>query len=506
MKVNQIKAGVILSYLQLGLNSLLSLTYTPIMLRLLGQSEYGAYTVASSTISYLGLLNFGISSSYIRFYTRYKKENDEDGLAKLNGIFFAVYILIAIVAFSAGMWLTCNVEVLFGSSMTIAEQHTVQILMFILSVNLLFTFLATVFTAYVGANEQFVFQKLVNMGKTVLSPLLTIPLLFMGGRSIAVACMTTVIGLLVDATNVVFCFRKLNMRFAIRGADPRIMREVAGYSVFIALNSIVDKINWQVDKFILGHYRGTVATAIYGVAAQINNLYTSVSTAISSVFAPRVHRIAGTKDQNWEFSSLFTKIGRIQLLVLGLPAGGMILFGQYFIRLWAGEGYDDAYFILLLLALPATVPLIQNVGIEIQRARNQHRFRSVLYSCMAVLNLCISIPLGKWYGGIGCAVGTAFSLILFNGLIMNLYYHKALQIDIIGFWKQMLPILAANAITVLFGCGLNALIADSGILPFAVKLCVYSLFYLGCCWCIAMNSDEKQMVRNISSKILWRTI
>ncbi len=504
MKSSQIKAGIILSYLQLGLNAVISLAYTPVMIRLLGQSEYGAYTVASSTIAYLGLLNFGLSSSYIRFYTRYKKQDDALGIARLNGVFLTVYVLIAVVAFAAGTTLSVNVKLLFGQSMTMQELSTVRALMMILSVNLFFTFLATVFTAYIGANEQYVFQKAVNMGKTVLSPLLTLPLLLMGGRSVAVALMTTAVGLAVDAANVLFCIKKLNIRFTLRGADPRIIVEVASFSVFIALNSIVDQINWQVDKFILGHYRGTAATAVYGVASQVNNLYTSVSTAISSVFAPRVHKIAHLEDRERHFNALFTKIGRIQLLVLGLPASGMVLFGRDFINLWAGKGYSDAYYIMLLLALPATVPLIQNVGIEIQRSINMHQFRGILYIGMALLNLAISIPLGKYYGGIGCAFGTAMSLLLSNGLVMNLYYSRKINIDIGYFWKKMLPIFLAIGITSVVGIGVNLCIPGNGLESFVSKVLVYSLCYCGICWCVAVNSDEKQIVKKMACKLTRR--
>ena len=46
---------------------------------------------------------------------------------------------------------------------------------------------------------------------------------------------------------------------------------------------IIDQVNWNVDKFLLGRFRGTVAVAVYGLAAQLNSYYMSLSTAISSV-------------------------------------------------------------------------------------------------------------------------------------------------------------------------------------------------------------------------------
>ena len=43
MKVNQIRAGAVLSYVSMALSTIISLVYTPIMLERLGDSEFGVY-------------------------------------------------------------------------------------------------------------------------------------------------------------------------------------------------------------------------------------------------------------------------------------------------------------------------------------------------------------------------------------------------------------------------------------------------------------------------------
>ena len=61
----QMKAGAILSYVQIFLSVLTGLLYTPVMLRLMGQNEYGLYGTVNSTIALLGLLDLGFTISYI---------------------------------------------------------------------------------------------------------------------------------------------------------------------------------------------------------------------------------------------------------------------------------------------------------------------------------------------------------------------------------------------------------------------------------------------------------
>lgn len=73
LKVNQLKAGTIISYIQMSIQIIIGLVYTPVMIRLLGQSEYGLYNTVSSTISMLSVLRLGFNNSYIRYYSIYKK-------------------------------------------------------------------------------------------------------------------------------------------------------------------------------------------------------------------------------------------------------------------------------------------------------------------------------------------------------------------------------------------------------------------------------------------------
>ena len=49
MKINQIKAGAMLSYVSMCLSTIISLVYTPIMLQRLGESEFGVYQAVLPT-------------------------------------------------------------------------------------------------------------------------------------------------------------------------------------------------------------------------------------------------------------------------------------------------------------------------------------------------------------------------------------------------------------------------------------------------------------------------
>ena len=221
---NQRKVGVILSYLSQAIQILSGLIYTPIMLRLLGQSEYGLYQLVYSVVSYLSLLSLGFGSSYIRFYSRYKVDNDEKGISKLNGMFMIIFSIISLISILCGSVLVINIENVFSTGLTPDEVPTARILMILMVINLAMTFPNSVFNNYVTAHEQFIFQKLLTVLQSLLNPFITLPLLIMGYGSIAMVSVTTFLTFAKLIADMIFCFKKLHMKFSFKNFDFKLLK------------------------------------------------------------------------------------------------------------------------------------------------------------------------------------------------------------------------------------------------------------------------------------------
>ena len=396
IKINQLKAGAIISYLQMAIQILIGLVYTPVMIRLLGQSEYGLYNTVASTISMLSVLRLGFNNSYIRYYSIYKKRNDTKAIDCLNGLFITIFSFIGIITFACGIFLTNHLSIVFSDGLTTSEYEIARVLMILLTINLAISFPMSVFSNIISAHEKFIFLKCLEIIKNVLGPMVTLPLLLMGFRSIAMVAVSLIVSLITDICYVIYVFLVLKNRFAFNKLEKGLFSDLFAYTVFIAIELIVDQINWNIDKVLLARYRGTVMVAVYSVGYSLYTYYQTFSSSISGVFTPRIHKIvnSGTsiENQRTELTELFTKVGRIQFLMLALIASGVVFFGKFFIvRIWAGRGYEDSYIVALLLIIPASIALIQNLGIEIQRAEFKHQFRSIVYVGMACINLIMSI-------------------------------------------------------------------------------------------------------------------
>ncbi|MDO5298199.1 MAG: oligosaccharide flippase family protein [Clostridia bacterium] len=500
--MNQKKAGVLLSYGQTVLSTVISLVYTPVMLRLLGQSEYGLYTLVNGFISNLSLMSFGLGSAYVRYYARAAAEDGEDGVARINGMFMVIFLVIGALSLLVGGVLVANVHNIFHAKLTPQEIETARVLMALLVINIAVSFPCSVFSSYITAKERFFFQRVISMIRTVLNPIVMLPMLLAGFGSISLVVVTLVLSAVTDAFNILYCMRRLNMRLTFGRFDFALLREMGGFSFFIFLNMIIDQINWTVDTTLLGIISGTTATAIYGAGSQIHRYYMTLSTSISGVFTPQINRIVARGEGDSALTRLFTRVGRIQFMLLMLVLTGFIFVGEPFVEAWGGGEYEGAFPIALMLMIPVTIPLIQNLGIEIQRAKNMHQFRSKVYFFMALGNVIVSIPLGYRYEGLGCALGTAVTLLIGNGLVMNWYYHRHIGLDMRYFWKSILSIVPAIVPAALLGMlavRLHEFTGYGGVASFALPYCVV---YTVCVYFLAMNAEEKELVGSVVRRLV----
>ena len=495
--INQLKMGTLLSYVTIAIQNISASIYTPLMLHFLGQNEYGLYQLGSSTVSYLGLLSLGFGSSYVKFYYEYKVKNQEEEIRKLNGIFLLVFCGLAVLSCIVGGGMIISADALFQNSLTAADVQQVRILMVILIFSMAVTFPNIIFDCYITAHERYIFQRIMLITVTILIPVISLPLLYMGYRSTALVLVNLALSVFRFCMNIYYCIVKLWMKFQFRGMELNVLKKVGTFSMFIFLNEIASQINLNVDKIILGAVQGATVVAIYSVGSQFNQYFMNMSTAVSNVFIPRVNRLVAENKDNTVLDQLFIRIGRIQYMILSAVLVGYLLYGKFFISKWAGEGYESAYYVGALIMIPYIIPLIQNIGIEIQRAKNMHKFRSTIYFIIALANLGISVPLGKYFGATGAAFGTTLSTVIGNIIMMNWYYHKKVGLNIPLFFRNLVQPSIILAVAGVEGMVVKYFFAVDSWLDFLIQVVVFVSCYFVMLYFWGMNEKEKQDVQHM---------
>lgn len=504
-KVNQLRAGVWLSYVNMAIGTIIPLIYTPIMLRLLGQSEYGTYSLANSVMGYISLLNFGLGSTMARYITKYRAEDDKDGEQRIIGLFTIIFTVIALVTFIVGTVVAFNLDFFYENSLSASELSTMKILVLLLTFNTGFFMPCSVFVSITISHEKYIFNRIMNICTTCVTPCINLAVLYIGFKSIGLVIATTVMNAFINIAYIMYSYKKLHIMPKFKNMPFGMLKEIIVFSFFVFLAQIVDTLYWTTDKVIIGAAMGTVAVAIYNVGATFNSFVTQISATISGVLVPKVTTMVTKNATKEQLSELFIRVGRLQFIIVSFIVSAFISFGKPFILLWAGSDYGEAYTVALLVMLPLTVPLIQNTGISILVAQNKHSFRSILYTIIAVFNVVLTILLVGEYGIVGAAFATCLGYFIGQICIMNWYYYKKIGISIPLFWLNILKMSPVMVVMTLLGLFYtNKMLVIDSWLKFFVSAIVFTIIYAVSAYFVMMNDYEKDVFRGPIKTIMGK--
>ena len=494
--MNQRKVGIFLSYLNIILQVIIGFLYVPILLHYIGKNEYGLYQLIGSLIAYFSIMDFGLTAAVTRFYTRYKALKDKVGMENILAISMFGYGGATLLSLTVGVVCYLYLDQIFGASMSVAELAEARQMFLLLLFNIAISLSTMVFQSVINAHEKFLFLKGLSTIQLVVQPILVVLILQKYPTAMAVAVAQTLLNVALIIARIYYCFGKLHITIRYHYWNRELFQDFKKLALSVFAVSLIDQVFWKTNQIILGIVQGTAAVAVYSIASLIYMNYMALSTAISGVYLPHITEMVTQRKPVSSLSALFIQIGRWQYYLLALVASGFIIFGRQFIQLWAGAGFEDAYWITILIILPFTIDLIQNIGLAILQAMNHYDFRAKIYFITGVLNLALAIPMGIKFGGIGCAFATGVSMLVGNGFVMNWFYNKYIGLDIPGFWKQIWKITITIVFTLVIGYEAHSIFGASNKLIFGLEILLYTGFYGISIYCFAMTSDERMKIKH----------
>lgn len=501
---SQLKIGIILNYINIILGNLIPIFYTPIMLLLLGQEEYGLYKLSSSVTSYLSLISLGIGSAVVRYLIKAREENGKEAEERVLGLFMVIFQIIAAVTLLIGTVLGFHLGYFYGQSLTDTELARMKILVLIMVCNTALSFSQTPYVSLVNAHEQFIFLQCANILTTCIGPLANLAALFLGFASIGMATASLLIGLICRVAYYAYVRKHMQIKAKYDHLPTNLIKEILGFSFWVFLANIVSQLYNATDTLLIGAIPAlaTASVAIYSVGNTFNSIVFSLSTGMSSLLTPKANKMVFQAASNQELTDLCIRVGRIQCLIVSLVVSGFIAFGKPFIFFYAGESYFDAYWVAVLMMVPNMIPLVQSMCLSIVTAQNRHRFRSIVYLIIAIMNVIGTWILLQNYGIIGAAFMTGFALILGTGFTMNWYYHKKTELDMIRFWKNVGKIYIIPILMCIITLGISNLVNLYNLPILLIAIVLYTVVYCILNWMLVMNDYEKSLIKDPISHLL----
>lgn len=490
--------GISLSYLNSILGMLFGLYLSSYLLGMLGDTEYGIYQTVCSFANYLVLLEFGIGTVITRNISICRAQNKgQKEIQKNISTLWTINVLLATLIAIVAVVFYFLIGTIYSKTLT-AEQITYGKLIFVFeAVYLILSFLSSTLNGVLLGFEKYEIQPIIAALRLIVRTALLTGIVFALRKSVVIAIVDCFISCAVMAFLVLYCTRKLEVKFSFREFEPKIFREALPLCLAILIQAIVNQANNNVDKFVIGIKLNPESVTVYSVGLFVYNMFSSLTTIPISMYAPKVVAEVASGIDTRTLENHMIKPSRLIVLIGGSVLFGFIAVGKQFITLFYGTQYLVAWIIAIIIMCPMLINMSNGILINVLNAKNLRMSRSLVLLITTIGNIILTVLwIDKW-GMIGASVATAICTLLGQITLMNIYYFKKLQINVIRMYYHTFKGILLYQIVSCVVSFLAASLISKTIISFIVGVIVYVstfsiLFYL-----FGATIDEKSMVNKV---------
>ena len=383
-------------------NALLQLLLFPIIIRVVGLSEFGHVMVANSFAALIGIvINYGTNQSGIKDIALYK--NDPENLSQKFYRIFSTRLLLFLVSLTV-------LPILFWLRIPHFEYYLFALTLVIAEViNPIFFF--------IGIEKLFAFN-LANILSKLLSILLV--LLFVNGASNAyrVNFYLGLSNIILYAPLIIYAIRKFNVLFYLPGL-PMIWQFIKeNFSLFI--NNVSVQLQQSVFLFAVSAAGNPMVLGAYALCDKIIWSFRLLIIAFSNAIYPRCTILFHQDVNEWlKFKSTINKSLIVSFL---LSAILFLLFPALIVHLFTGQKNSLTIFYLRAIAFVPLIIALNSMNVLELLIKNAYKAIFSISLIVLLFAICISLlfiwlkaPL--WYAFYPLCIETA--CLLFYRYYLN---------------------------------------------------------------------------------------
>jgi O-antigen/teichoic acid export membrane protein len=391
---------------------LISLAFTPILVRIISQADYGLYASVLAGFSIVTLLSKGGLFDATR---KFVAENNDNNAAVSSVISTALVI-----------------SILYGILATVILVVIIQIglipsryvpFVWILVTALFFTnIFTTVRGAFYGFQRESV-GEVLNIFRRLLYAILALTLAYVGYDVVGVFTGYVVSFITIGLIGVVVLFK--HSSFSISGTEDRhtYARDIAQYGGFQLIGGLSATLLYKADIILVETFRGGISTALYQSAIVPAEMIWFVPSVIQLAFLQRSASLWA--EDNIEEINRNIRLGiKYSILSLTLFGGGLFVLSEPFLAVYFGSEYTSAAFTLKLLIFGTFFLGISRSVVPVLQATGFVRESEFVTFGGLLINVVLNVLLIPRYGILGAGIGTTISYVaIFLGNVA-IWFHS----------------------------------------------------------------------------------
>jgi len=422
-----------------GINFVLS----PIVVRALGETQYGAWILLSSVVGYLGLLDLGVRSAVTRYMARFYAARDHSSANRLYSAGFRIFSVGGVLAILIASGIALIVDRVFKVPPELF--HVARVVTVLSGISIGLSLVGGVFGGVLIGLERFDCSNAIEIAVSAVRAVSIVVALRSGYGLIALAVLQVTTTLARTVITVFYAHRLYpQLDLVPRTWDRESSRLIFGFGLTASLLHVTSSLMLYSDSLVIGAFLPIGMVTYFAIAGNLSEYARSVVSGISQTLTPRISALQAGGEESALQGAVLTSARLASLVVLPIVAT-FVVRGSSFISLWMGPQYGHlAGLVLIVLSFTLATLGGYQVVAAAMFGISKHGGLIPIFIGEALANLVLSILLVRAYGVLGTALGTMIPRLIVSVGIGPWYVRRTLGIRLRTFWTSVFvkPMLA----------------------------------------------------------------
>ncbi len=420
----------------------ISFFLSPFVLRSLGSTGYGVWSLLSAVVGYLGLLDFGVRGAVTRYIAQYHAVSDAKSASQIASAGISLYGLLGVIGIAVAGVVGYFAPEFFHIPPEMAREAGIVI--FIGGLTVASTMVGAVFGGVVAGLQRFDIISGIEIVVTTIRTIVVIIALNAGAGLEELAWIHLGASVLSGLAARYFAGRiypDLRLDFS-KPLVPRI-KQILTFSVYLSAIHVLGAIIYYTGTLVIAAMLPIAAVTIYAIAGNLCDYGSKFASAVSRTMTPRVSAMASRGGAGMAEEVLGA--ARVATLVTAPMAATFIVRGESFINLWMGNEFGSpSGAVLEVLAVVVWLVGARAVAAAAIIGANRHRMLIPIFAVEAAVNLALGLALVRPLGVVGVAIGALVPSLLVSLLAIPFCLKRAVGVSAKDFYVRawLLPTLA----------------------------------------------------------------
>lgn len=475
------------------LTMVVSFLYVRYLIRTVGPTRFGVWTLAFSLAQYATVLDAGFLSAVRRYQSRALARNDLDESNAVLAVSLAIYAAIGLAALalcaSAVGWLPHVVDT------PLELRAELRVVLLVAGGYTLLSFVRSCFNGLLFGANRVDLSRLVMLVDRVAVAIFGVALLAAWRPDLMSPAAAAAGAGFISLASAVALARRVQPGLRVTVAwRPELARSMAVFSAGAMLLTIAGLTIEHVPKFVVGGVWGAAEVGLFSVPWLLVGYLFQATAPISSAVLPMAARVeaAGGRER---LADLYVRASRGMLGLATAAAVPLAFYAGDFLAYFAGEAYRALAPVLVVLLGGEVFRVGQITGLHLLTASGSIRRLSIgqALSATAAIGGGVLLARGSDLGLVGVAAAVGASAAVFWGVYVPHETTRQLRMPFGPYLaRAVLPALASAAVLAGICAGVRRLFVPTSLVESLAVLAVLGGVGLVVTAGVALDADDRR--------------